>query len=535
MKTVYHNGRIYIGEGAFCEAFSVENGKFTFAGSSEAALSEAADAVIDLKGRFVCAGFNESHMHILNYGESLNCAALGEHTGSLEEMLRCLSEFEEAHSHTEGGWLIGRGFNQDYFCDEHRMPTRNDLDRVSTDVPIMAVRCCGHALVVNSRAIELLGITSDMPCPEGGLIGMKNGEPDGILYDNAMSIVYDAIPEPDEDELAEMIGLACRKLNSFGVTSAHSDDYSAFSGISWQRIKQVFERLDRDGELSVRVYEQSNLPVLEELKQFISEGNITGRGSDRFRTGPLKLVADGSLGARTAFLHEPYADAPGELGFSCFSQQQLDELIGYANANGMQVAIHAIGDACLDMVLDAIEKALAENPRRNHRHGIVHCQITLPDQLKRIIDMQLHVYAQTIFLDYDSRIVEARVGRERAASSYSWKTLMDGGVSVSNGSDCPVELPIPLRGIQCAVTRTSLSGGQAYLPEQAFTVAEAIDSYTIRSAEAAFEEDTKGLIRPGYIADFVVLDADPFTVASDKISDINVLAAFVGGECVYHS
>ncbi len=209
-------------------------------------------------------------------------------------------------------------------------------------------------------------------------------------------------------------------------------------------------------------------------------------------------------------------------------------MIGYAHAHGMQAAVHAIGDACLDRVLHAYEKALSEHPAEDHRHGIVHCQITRPDQLETIQRLGLHVYAQTIFLDYDTQIVEKRVGKELAATSYSWKTLMRNGVSVSNGSDCPVELPDVMAGIQCAVTRKPLSGQlPPYLPDQAFTVREAIDSYTIESAKASFEEAEKGQIRPGMLADFVILDENPFAVAPERIREIKVRATYVGGQKVY--
>jgi predicted amidohydrolase YtcJ len=199
----------------------------------------------------------------------------------------------------------------------------------------------------------------------------------------------------------------------------------------------------------------------------------------------------------------------------------------------MSVAVHAIGDACLDEVLDAIEEALDKNPRKDHRHGIVHCQISREDQLKRIARLNLHVYAQSIFLDYDNHIVEKRVGKELAATSYHWKTLMDQGVSVSNGSDCPVELPDVMAGMECAVTRTSLDGTGPYVADQAFSVREALDSYTIRGAEASFEEKIKGRIAPGYLADFTVLNGNPFETEPGSLHEIRVLDCFLGGKRLF--
>lgn len=538
MKTIYKNGAVYTGKQPLVEAFAVEDGKFVFAGSSAEAdaLAAAGDKVVDLGGKFVCSGFNDSHMHLLNYGSSLLKAQLAAHTESLEDMLACLDTFQKEHPRKDGAWLMGRGWNQDYFTDVDRMPNRYDLDRVSTEVPICATRACGHCLVVNSKALELLGVTADTPQPEGGEIGMENGEPDGRFFDNAMEPVYDSIPVPSKEEIKDMIRSACKALNSYGVTSSQSDDYCVYRAVPWQTVNEAYKELEESGELTVRVYEQSNFTDLESLKGFVEAGNVTGIGTDRFKIGPLKMLGDGALGARTAFLSRPYADDPSTCGIPVFTQETMDEMIGYANAHGMQAAVHTIGDACLDRVLSAYEKALAENPREDHRHGIVHCQITRADQLEKIAKMHLHVYAQSIFLDYDNHIVEERVGKELASTSYSWKTLMNNGVSVSNGTDCPVELPDALACMQCAVTRTTLRDHVGpYLPDQKFTVQEALDSYTIRSAEASFEENVKGQIAEGMMADFVVLGQNPFEVDESTIKDIPVCRTYLAGELVYEA
>lgn len=535
MKTIYWNGAVYTGELPLAEAFVVAEDKFLFVGSSEQALAlwEAGDQAVDLNGAFVCAGFNDSHMHLLNYGRVLSNARLDQHTGSLEDMLQCLREFIETGK-TEGGWVVGRGWNQDYFSDVNRMPNRWDLDRVSDTLPICATRACGHGLVVNSRALELLDITADTPQPEGGEIVLKDGVPNGVFLDNAMDLVYGAIPAPDKEELKGMIRAACGALNAYGVTSSQSDDYCVFASVPWQTVNQAYRELEESGELTVRVCEQANFTNLSELKEFVEAGNRTGAGDEWFKIGPLKMLGDGALGPRTAFLSRPYADDPSTCGIPVFSQETFDEMIGYANGQGMQVAVHAIGDACLDRVLSAIERSLAQCPRVNHRHGVVHCQITRPEQLRKIAEMKLHVYAQSIFLDYDIRIVGSRVGAELASTSYSWKTLMKNGATVSNGTDCPVEPPFALGGIQCAVTRTNLAGSEpTYLPEEKFTVQEALDSYTSAGAYASFEETIKGTIAPGMLADFVVLGGDPFAVGPDQIKDIPVCATYVGGKQVF--
>lgn len=534
MKTLYYNGIVYTGSLPCVEAFVVEDGKFTFVGTSEEALHYHSDGeTVDLNGSFVCPGFNDSHMHLLGFGQTLSNAHLDQHTDRLSNVLQCLRDHAATHP-TRAGWIMGRGWNQDYFTDVRRMPNRYDLDQVSREIPVCAVRACGHALAVNSRALELLGITADTPQPDGGEIGMEQGEPNGLFFDNAMDLVYSAISAPDKDTVKNMIRDACHTLNSYGVTSCQSDDYCVFSDLPWQTINDALRELENSGELTVRVYEQANFTSLDALKDFVSAGNRTGAGTNRFKIGPLKMLGDGALGARTAFLTSPYADAGDTCGLSVFTQKTFDEMIGFAHREGMQVAIHAIGDACLDRVLSAIDKALAESPREDHRHGIVHCQITRADQLREIAEKKLHVYAQSIFLDYDIAIVTDRVGTERASTSYSWKTLTKLGATVSNGTDSPVELPFALGGIQCAVTRTNLSGtAPVYLPHEAFTVEEALQSYTSAGAYASFEENIKGRIEMGMLADFVVLGQDPFKIDPHTIKDIPVLATYLEGQKVY--
>ena len=529
MRTIFCRGQVYTGLLPLCTAFAVEDGKFIFAGGDEAALALArpGDGVVDLKGRFVCAGFNDSHMHLVSLGLALRRARLNEHTDSLRGLIGYFRDFAK-DGPNERGWIVGRGWNQDYFADVKRMPDRRDLDEVSRDYPVAAVRCCGHCAVVNSKALELLGVTAATPAPEGGAIGMENGEPDGRFYDAAMDMIWDAVPDVGKEDVKDMIRAACRRYSACGVTSCQTDDYAT----SWRMVNEAYHELAAAGELTVRVTEQCNFHDAESLTAFIAEGNVTGAGDEMFRIGPLKMVADGSLGGRTAYLSRPYSDDPAARGLMLFDQGTLDEVIGCAHAHGMNVAIHAIGDGCLDAVLDAVEKALAAHPRPDHRHGIVHCQITRRDQLERMARLNMHIYAQTIFLDYDSRIVRDRVG-DMADTSYSWKTLMKMGLTVSNGTDCPVELPDALRGIQCAVTRAPLAGGEAYLPDEAFTVQEALDSYTSAGARASFEEQIKGRIESGMLADFVVLGQNPFDVPAQEISRIPVCETWLGGKKVY--
>ena len=537
MRTIFLNGQVYTGDSdTLCEAFAVEDGRFTMVGTNAELARTAAsgDKIADLGGNFVCAGFNDSHMHLLNYGQALRAAPLNEHTGSLREMLDALADFLAAHPPRGGQWLYGRGWNQDYFKDGRRMPDRQDLDSISREVPILITRCCGHCCAVNSRVLELAGIGPDTPSPEGGSIGRyEDGTPDGRLFDNAIDLLNDVRPLPDKEELKEMIRLGCEGLNSYGVTSSQTDDYCVFRSIPFETVNEAYRELEEEGALSVRVYEQANLTTMQDLERFVQSGNTTGTGSAFFRIGPLKLLGDGALGSRTAHLSKPYRGTGDVRGFNLFSDEHMNGMVAYANEHGMQVAIHAIGDACLDQVLNAVGKALEEHPRTDHRHGIVHCQVSRPEQLERIRELGMHVYAQSIFLDYDNHIVPELLDEELQQTSYSWKTLLDGGVSVSNGSDCPVENPDVMAGIQCAVTRCSLDGTGPYLPGEAFSVREALDSFTVRGAEASFDEQEKGRIREGYFADFVVLGRNPYDTLPEQLHEIKVLQTWVGGKQVY--
>ena len=526
MKKYFYNGIIYTGEG-FVDHFMIDDNKFINVEDIDKAEK------IDLKGRFVCAGFNDSHLHVLGYGNDLKNIPLHEHTDSLSNMLNKVKEVILNKKPKENEWIIGRGWNQDYFNDESRMPNRYDLDNISTNNPILLTRACGHCCVLNSKALELCNIDENSKDMIGGSIGKDNGIPNGLLFDNAMDIAYNALPIPNIEEIKEMLLLASKSLNSFGITSCQSDDYCLSREIPYELINQAYKELIKENKLTIRIYEQSNFIDLDLFNKFMQEGNITGQGDNFFKIGPLKLLGDGSLGSRTAYLSRPYNDDKNERGFTLFTDKQMNDLVLAAHKNNMQIAIHAIGDACLDQVLNAIENALDKYPRDNHRHGIVHCQISRAEQLDKIAQLNLHAYIQSIFLDYDNHIIEARVGKDLAATSYAWKTLMNKNVSISNGSDAPVEIPDVLKGIECAITRKSIDGTGPHLINEAFTIKEAIDSFTIDGAYASFEEDYKGLIKEGYLADFVILDKNPFEVNKEDIHLIKVCETYIDGKSVY--
>ena len=527
MITLFTNGKVFSPGAGFFSSFAVEDDRFI-------PVAEAGhpDRVVDLGGRFVCPGFIDTHLHLVGYGRALYCCDLSAHTGSLQEVCAHIKEFLQKNPPQGNRWLFARGWNEDSFSDVRRPLNRHDLDSISRDVPIYAGRTCGHCVCVNTKALEIMGVTLQTPAPEGGRIGAENGELTGMFYDNAINLIRCAMPNPDVQEIKAYIRAACKALNAYGVTSAMTDDFTLL--YRWPNVVSAYRELEAAGELPVRIYQQCYFDTPEALLAFSDAGFTTGVGSDRYRIGPLKMIADGAVGAHTAYLTKPYSDQPDTCGAPVYSQAVLDEMIALANRRDMQIAIHAIGDATVDMVLNAYEKAFAEHPRNDHRDTLIHCLVTRPDQLPRMKALGLRVHFQSAFLDYHCRIAEARLGKARAADAYAWKSMKDMGIPVSNSSDAPVEIPAPLRGMQLAVTRRSLDGtGTPLNPAEAFSVAEALAGYTSDAAAASFEEQTKGQIRPGFLADFVVLAENPFECEAENIADIRVLETWVGGKQVF--
>lgn len=544
MKTLYYNGILYTGdpENPRASAMMVEGGRILWVGGEpgkshgrEEAFGEAApENKVDLGGRFVTPGFIDSHMHVVEYGKLLQEVPLAGHTGSLGEVCRRVKAFIQENHVPEGTWVCGRGWNQDYFQDEKRFITCRDLDQVSTEHPIFLARACGHVVSVNSKAMEMAGVTRDTRQPLDGRFQVDlEGNPNGVFEENGVSLIKDAIPAVTVRKVKEFILTAERSLNSFGITTVHTDDFLSLNGVDYEMILRAYRELEEEGRLTVRICEQSQFGNLEDLKGFVEKGYHTGTGTDYVRIGPLKIISDGSLGARTAFLSEPYADEPDTRGIAILTQEELDEMIFYAHSHGMQAAVHAIGDAAMEMAVNSFEKCLRRLPRPDHRHGIVHCQITTKPLLEKFKELSLHAYVQSIFLDYDSKIVESRVGRERAKDTYRFGTLLHMGCDVSNGSDSPVETPDVMKGIQCAVTRTSLDGTRTFLPQEALTVEEALAGYTVMGARASFEEEKKGMLKKGMKADFAVLDGNLLEMPHDRLGQVLVEQTYVGGVLVY--
>ncbi|WP_352419296.1 amidohydrolase [Proteiniborus sp.] len=541
MDLILINGRIHTMDlsNPIAEAVAIKEDKIFKVGHNDEILftKDENTIVVDLKGKVVVPGFNDSHMHLLGFGYFLNMVDLS-NCRSIDEIIEKTKEYIKEKNIKEGKWVRGRGWNHDYFEAEKRFPSRYDLDKISTEHPIVLTRACGHICVANSKAIEMAGLNRETQQVEGGHFDVdESGELLGIFRENALDLIYSIIPSPKHDEIKKAIKDAMVYANSKGLTSVQTDDFGNIPGYDFKEVIKVYNELKESGELTLRVYEQCLLPEIRLLNEFIEAGYGTGHGDEMFKIGPLKLLGDGSLGARTAALCQPYADEPSTKGILVFTQEELDELVKTAHNNKMQVAIHAIGDKIMYMALESIEKALMESPRLNHRHGIVHCQITDEALLNKYSELNVIAYIQPIFLHYDIHIVEERLGKEKAKETYAFKSMLDKNINIALGTDCPVEPLDVMPSIYCAVTRKDLKGypEKGWLPEEKLTVEEAIYNYTMGSAYASFEDNIKGSITEGKLADMVVLSQDIFEVELDTIKDIEVDMTILGGKIVYNS
>lgn len=545
MVTLFKNGNIHTMDEALqqADAFVTNGNRFAYVGSEKGAAeylgkNGPADREVDLGGCLVLPGFNDSHMHFLHYAKSLFSVNLTGTKGIHELKVR-MREGLEKRSSNEASWLEGEGWNQDYFQDEKRFPNKFDLDEVTKDVPVLIMRACFHIGVLNTAAMKAIGLNKETAPQYGNQVELlPDGEPNGVIKENLLNDVKTKISRLTMEVLKDIIVKAQAKALAKGLTSVQSDDIGYMADGDYGLMFMVFRELEKDGMLQIRLGEQCLLEKVPAIVDFYEKGYRYGWGTDKCRVTCIKLLADGSLGARTAAMREPYADEPGSKGLELFTQDQLDELVLAAHSRNYPVAIHAIGDRAMDMALDAIEKARKADPAHQPRHGIVHCQITDEDLLERFRKLDVLAFIQPIFIDYDMNIVDERVGAKLAETSYLWKTMVRKGIHASFGTDCPVEAFDPMPNIYSAVTRKNLTGEKkrVYLPGEKMSMQEAVHAYTVEGAYASGEESIKGSITEGKLADFIILDRDLFSLSSDEeILNTKVLETYLDGKLVYRA
>ena len=531
---LFYNGHFYTGPGYAASVLWAQGGRIRALGGPE--LLAAAPPELprtDLGGGWALPGFNDSHLHLLDVGRGLASVDLFGASGPADIAARCAA-FVRAHAVPPGQAVYGNGWNQDLFAGPHTLPTRADLDAAVPDHPLLLDRVCGHIMLCNTAALRAAGITSQTPDPPGGGIDRgPGGEPNGLLRDNAVALVRPLLPAETPAACAGRWRAALAHAAAHGLTSVQTCDVRSRD---WPTVLAALEELDAQDALPLRLTLQCAMDTPEDLQALWDAGYRPGAHGKRWKIGPLKLFLDGSLGARTAWLRGGYADAPGTHGLCCLPMAEALALARKADAAGMQVVAHAIGDGAMEEMLDIIETLNAPRGGANPlRHGVVHCQVTAPGQWDRLAALGAGALVQPIFLDYDHTIVTARCGAALAGTSYAFGDAVRRGLPVSYGTDAPVESLDPLRNLYAAVTRRPLSGGAPWQPQQAVTRAQALFCYTQGSAWQEFAEAEKGRLAPGFLADFTVLDRDYFTVPEADIPRLRVQATVTGGQVVYRA
>jgi len=519
------------------QAVAVKSGLIQAVGTNADILAMKSETteVIDLCGKTLIPGFNDSHCHLLGYAVNLDMVDLSGVT-SIDEIVARFKAFIEKNKIPAGKPVFGAGWNQNFF-EEKTPPTKHELDEISDVHPICAYRACYHVCAVNSLMMRDKGIDKNTPDIDGGDVARdKFGEPTGIFAENAMLLFEDDEDEDfDTGEIEELILKAMPNLHKMGITSVQSDDSGDESSL--KKVYDAYVNLAKSGKLKLRVSEQCRAHGLKNYGKILSLPQVDEVTAPYFKLGPVKIMADGSLGGRTAYMREDYRDDPGNRGIPIYTKEEFDAIVDLAHEMDRPVAIHAIGDAAMQWCLDAIKRVQGEHSRPNLRHGIVHCQITDSAQLKAFKANNVVAYIQPIFIHADWSCVADRVGEAKASTSYAFKTLKDMGVCIPLGTDCPVEGFNPFKNIYCAVTRKDLSAQPetGYNPGEALTVDEAVYSYTVDSAYASYEEDVKGMIKVGMYADMAVLSKNIFEISHEEILETEVELTVFDGKVVYRS
>ena len=529
--TIFLHGDIYTGiAGQRAQAIAVRGDRIAAIGSDAAIrkLKGKRTQVVDLGGHFVMPGFNDAHVHLANAGfEKLHVELAG--VRSLAQMLERIAT--SAKATPAGDWLTGRGWDETLWPGQ-KLPTRQDLEPVTGDHPAIFTRVDGHISVANSAALKFAGITRSTPDPPGGKIDRgPQGEPTGILRETVKDDLLAKLPPPSPAQRRRGLELALADAARWGITSAQDNS-------AWEDFL-VLEDLEREGKLTLRIAEW--LPFNASLDLLQGHRSHHTQSDNMLRTTMLKGFMDGSLGSRTAAMLAPYADDPGNTGISRYEQGKLNQMSVERVLAGFQLGFHAIGDRAVQMALDAFTAAErdarehGESPASGFRFRVEHAQVTSPEQVKRFKELGTIASMQPTHLLTDMRWAETRLGKERARHSYAWKEFLDAGVPLAFGTDYPVEPITPFRGLYAAVTRRSEDGKHEYFPGEKLTIDQAIAAYTSGAAYAEFAEREKGLLQPGMLADFVVLDRDVTRVEPSALLKTKVLRTVIGGKTVYES
>ena len=479
---------------------------------------------IDGAGRTVLPGLIDAHGHVGAYGDALGAVDLTGSSSEFEAAQRVATFIDQQTEST--GWILGRGWNQVLWPGK-AFPARAALDAISKRRPIALGRVDGHALWVNSAALEIAGIDRDTEDPEGGqIVRDADGEPTGVLIDNAMDVVWEAIGEPTIAELEGQLVRGMKALAATGLTTVHDAGISA-------RTLEAYRNLQRRGELPIRAYPM--LSVLDPRNDPILDAGPSRTDDGMLMVRSVKISADGALGSRGAALHEDYSDQAGHRGLLLLSDEELARHIRRSAAAGFQVNVHAIGDLANTRVLDEFEAINIKPKVKALRHRIEHAQIIRPEDLDRFADLGVIASIQPTHATSDKNMAGDRLGEARLEGAYAWQTLLRKGTRLAGGSDFPVEPPNPLFGLHAAVTRTDRAGDPlgGWRPQEKLSREASLSLFTEWAAYASHEEQFLGRLMPGYAADFVVLEADYFEQPEQEIWRNRILATVVAGNVVF--
>jgi len=524
---IFVNGVVWTGnpDQPAAEALAVGGGRLIAVGAEQEAraLQGPDTEVIDLDGAFVVPGFIDNHTHFLSGGLGLASVDLRD-AASPEEFAERMATF--APQIPAGRWIEGGDWDHEMWGGE--LPDRSWIDASTTENPVFVSRLDGHMGLANTLALEMAGITADTPDPDGGTIVRRpDGQPTGVLKDAAMDLVWAVIPAKSLDERLEMFSRAQEHALSRGVTQIH--DVGSYGG--WIDL-EAFEEAHHAGLMKLRVYSLVALRTWPLLEARIAE---LGRGDDRLRWGGLKGMVDGSLGSTTALFYEPYLDEPGTSGLLVNDTSAIHQQILAADEAGLHLAIHGIGDAANDWVLDVFAEAVENNGPADRCWRIEHAQHLTREAIDRFDDLGVVPSMQPYHAIDDGRWAVNRIGEERIKTTYAFRSLLDAGADLTFGSDWTVAPIDPLLGIYGAVTRRTIDGANpdGWVPEEKISVEEALTAYTLSNARAGFWDQDTGSLEIGKQADFVVLSNNLLTIDPNAIPDATVLQTVIGGETVY--
>ena len=481
--------------------------------------------VVDAGGHLLLPGFNDAHVHFVSAGIELDSVQLNNAT-SKEEFARRIAE--RARMTRKGEWILGGDWDETKW-DPPVLPTKELIDSLTPDTPVFLSRYDGHMVLANSLALRLAGITAKTADPPGGVIVRDaQGNPTGALKDAAMDLASKAVPPLSHEQRSQAVRRALAHAASLGVTSVQhmNPDYADIA---------VYNEMLERGELTTRIYAA---PLITGVDDQVKIGIRHAFGGPYLRIGAVKAYADGSLGSRTAYFYEPYLDQPGTRGLLADGMHPIslmrDRMLK-ADAAGLQLCTHAIGDEAISTILDLYSEVVKSGGERDRRMRIEHAQHMADKDFNRFRELQVIASVQPYQAIDDGRFAEPRIGHDRASRTYAFRTFLEHGVRLAFGTDWDVAPLNPMLTLYAAVTRATLDGKNpnGWFPEQKLTITEAIEAYTMGSAFAEFQENEKGSITPGKLADMVLLSQDILSIDPEKIRDIIVLKTFVGGKLVW--